>query len=190
MEAWKRRKARGYTVSQQTRQKMSDSQTHTRCLPNCECGRHKHHAEPWNKGTKGLSGTYPRNPRIKFCGVYAILNTVSGEMYIGSSTDLVSRMHFHYNRIKRGYHGYRKIQIALDRDGPEAFTVVILEICESKEQYEKETEWLQANRPEYNNLEEASRKNKGISVSEETKRILVEKGKGNTNRKYGKKRVA
>lgn len=85
-------------------------------------------------------------------GVYAILNTETGEMYIGSSKDLFYRFNDHIRSLRRGNPGNRKLRVAVEEYGHEAFTVVVLEKCEVEFLFQRETHWISELNPEYNIL--------------------------------------
>lgn len=133
-------------------------------------------------------GYYQRHPKPKICGIYAVLNTETGETYIGSSPDVRGRYWSHLTRIRRGKHK-ESILNAAKEYGIEVFTLVILEECSVEDLYQKETEWLQANKPEYNVLFEASPKNKGLKrepTSDKTKELISQANKGHPGYWLGK----
>lgn len=117
--------------------------------------------------------------RPNVIAVCAILNTETGETYIGSSINVFGRFKWHKGGIKQKDHPNPKIQKASEEYNPEDFVYLILEECTPETQYETETEWLQANHPEYNNVWEASYHNIGISFTEETRKLMSEKLMGN-----------
>lgn len=101
------------------------------------------------------------------CGVYAILNTETGETYIGSSTGLASRFAIHLSDMKRGIHPRVKIRDAVEEYGIEAFTFVVLEECEILERLIKEKEWIDYWQPEYNTVVESTLGPKGFVHTQE-----------------------
>lgn len=68
------------------------------------------------KGPKGVEG------------VYAIVNLNDGTRYIGSSQCIEKRSRAHKNLLKNRTHFNKLLQAAWDRDGCEAFEVILLEI--------------------------------------------------------------
>ena len=59
-------------------------------------------------------------------GVYAIRNASTGEMYIGSTNHLDWRWITHRSRLNRLRHSNRALQQAWNRDGPAAFSMIVL----------------------------------------------------------------
>lgn len=66
----------------------------------------------------------------KKSGIYCIQNTITGKMYIGSSSDIYNRLHGHFNSLRRGNH-YKKFQAAYNKYGKDSFTCRILELTEN-----------------------------------------------------------
>lgn len=60
-------------------------------------------------------------------GVYAIRNIISKRAYIGSAEDIASRWTQHLWGLRHGRHHSIKLQRAWDRDGQEAFEMVVLQ---------------------------------------------------------------
>lgn len=60
-------------------------------------------------------------------GIYAIVNTVRGTRYVGSSTDVALRWSQHVRRLDGGYHDNSRIQRDWNEFGSDAFTLVVLE---------------------------------------------------------------
>lgn len=68
-------------------------------------------------------------------GVYAIVNTINGKVYIGKTTNMKRRIRDHLTHL-RGDHYVNTnphLQSSFDLYGEPSFTVVILEQCESNE---------------------------------------------------------
>lgn len=79
----------------------------------------------------------------KVCGIYGIQNTVTGEWYVGQSTNAKNRMGFHFSELRRGIHFCRKLQEDYDKLGASAFTRVVLEECEKEKLDETERKWIE-----------------------------------------------
>lgn len=78
-------------------------------------------------------------------GIYAICNTVTGEAYIGRTSVLDDRWKAHRAVLRRGQHPNTPLQMAWQRDGAAAFTLVTLERIESSDHYamaDRERYWL------------------------------------------------
>lgn len=64
------------------------------------------------------------------CGVYKIYNTIEDKCYIGQSLDIENRWKGHVNELKKGKHINKKLQLAFDKYGIEAFEFSILKEVE------------------------------------------------------------
>lgn len=90
-----------------------------------------------------FDGCEPRdNTEIdKVMGVYAIVNTVTGKMYIGSATDIKHRWYLHRRDLFKSRHHSEHLQRAWNKYGSDVFNFRLLEIIEdtsiliSQEQY-------------------------------------------------------
>lgn len=109
-------------------------------------------------------GVYVHKKRPLICGVYAVLNTETGDTYIGSSQDINERITNHRSYIRHKTHWNTNIRKALKQYNPEDFSYLILEECIVEDQYKTEQWWLDYWHPEYNNIEEASACNIGVTV--------------------------
>lgn len=83
-----------------------------------------------------------RNPRTKYCGVYAIYHKDSGRLYIGGSTDITGRYTYHRFMLRRGMHKSKPLQEAWLRYGEAAFKFMTLELCSKEQLLALEQEWL------------------------------------------------
>lgn len=71
------------------------------------------------------------NDRARRAGVYAIVNTVTGRMYIGSSRDVDQRFATHRSAVRRGEHRNRALREDVRAYGPHVFEPRILEEVEA-----------------------------------------------------------
>lgn len=83
--------------------------------------------------------------RSRLCGVYMIVNSVTGNRYIGSSCDVGRRVTSHFN----GY-GNLRVHRAVKRYGQSALSYKVLEECERGMLPAREAYWIAALKPEYN----------------------------------------
>lgn len=60
-------------------------------------------------------------------GIYAIVNTVTQEFYIGSSINMYQRYLQHCSQLSNHTHGNTELQAAYDRDGVHAFICIVIE---------------------------------------------------------------
>jgi len=128
------------------------------CQEGCTCGKHRKWAQD------------------KICAIYAILNTETGDTYIGSSRDVMTRIRWHRCLIKNRNHPCRKIRQASEEFESNVFVFVILEICEPNKRLDQETVWLKSYQPKYNSVHEGHQS--------DAARILMlgnKVGIGNTN---------
>lgn len=80
--------------------------------------------------------------RIPRAGVYAIKNLVNGRVYVGGSTDLKRRMNGHAKTLRDGGAPNQQIWEDLKRYGVDAFSLVVLERTDQREQLpELEKAW-------------------------------------------------
>lgn len=65
--------------------------------------------------------------RPKIAGVYHIRNTVTGEVYIGSSVDIMGRLAHHRGYLTRGNHVNNRLQANWNEHGADAFDFGVTE---------------------------------------------------------------
>lgn len=63
-------------------------------------------------------------------GIYQILNTTDGKIYIGKAKDILCRWRNHRYQLKKGIHKNAHIQAAYNLDGVEAFLYSVVEECD------------------------------------------------------------
>lgn len=80
-------------------------------------------------------------------GVYAIENTITGMMYIGSAGDIFRRWLAHTSSLRLKKHINPRLQAAWDEYGADAFVVNALEFCEYEKLAEREQHYLDAYMP-------------------------------------------
>lgn len=66
------------------------------------------------------------------CGIYQIVNTKNGNVYIGSSNDLNRRKSQHFHCLKNGTHTNPKLQAAYAK-APDVFKFFVIESCQESE---------------------------------------------------------
>ena len=62
-------------------------------------------------------------------GVYSITNRTNGKKYIGSSSNLASRLRWHVSELTKGRHHSRKLLNAWNKHGAESFEVKVELVC-------------------------------------------------------------
>lgn len=87
-------------------------------------------------------------PRLS--GIYSIRNLVSGNRYIGSTSNIRRRIIEHRSQLQRSAHYNFILQRAWDKYGPTAFTVDVLVLCSTDDLIVYEQEYMDKYRPKYN----------------------------------------
>lgn len=90
-------------------------------------------------------------------GIYKILNTVTGDFYIGSSKDVRFRWMRHQWHLNRGDHHNPHLQNAWSKYGSDVFTFEVLVEVMPEQLVEMEQEYLDQCLPAYNASKSADR---------------------------------
>lgn len=112
---------------------------------------------------------------FKISGIYAIKNTITGKVYIGSAINIGDRLHKHRGRLRSNIHPNKHLQLSWNKYWEQSFEFIILEYVEhlslllhSEEcwierykSYEKEFGYNARRKPN---------SNLGLKFSEETKK--------------------
>ena len=80
--------------------------------------------------------------RSENCGIYAIVNTTNGKVYIGQSTDIPKRFSTHMLQLSRRKHDNQHLQSAYNLQGVEAFKLTILTLCGRRDLNIQEQAWI------------------------------------------------
>src|SRR2546430_3311726 len=107
------------------------------------------------------------SPDSSNCGVYAIVNTVNGKCYIGSTMDMSQRWKDHRKLLKRGKHHSPHLQNAYNLYGHDAFEYVVIESVPGNSKallLEREQFYIDTKYPEYN-VSPAARSPAGVTRS-------------------------
>lgn len=78
----------------------------------------------------------------KMSGVYQILCTTNGKVYVGSGVNLQVRWSNHQSELNRGRHCNQILQRAWNKHGADAFVFSILEIVPPEKLVEREQYWI------------------------------------------------
>jgi group I intron endonuclease len=84
------------------------------------------------------------------CGIYMIVNSVSGKQYVGSALDMQKRSYKHFSYLRRGRHPNKRLQDAFTKHGEVAFEWHVLEECSRDALLEREQHWIDTLKPNYN----------------------------------------
>jgi group I intron endonuclease len=109
-------------------------------------------------------------------GVYAIVDP-SGEMYIGSSTNIVHRWYVHRYQLRKGKHHSHTLQAAWNECGDAGLEFRELEMCDEADLLEVEQRFFDHLKPKHNIYLTAGSP-AGTRVLDETKKKLSARSKG------------
>lgn len=93
---------------------------------------------------------YVRHGMSGVCGVYLITNKINGKRYVGSSTNVGSRVNQHFGAAMRRYKDVHPMYREFFEFGRDSFEITLLEKCEREVKLERERYWYDALSPEYN----------------------------------------
>lgn len=120
-------------------------------------------------------------------GVYRLLNIVTGECYVGSSTNLGNRMAVHRYRMQNRIHGNRNVQAAFDEHGINAFSFELLKLVTDKSQLVAyEQQYIDQLMPAYNLAPKAGTC-LGVKFSQQSREKISARVSGEGNYWFGKK---
>lgn len=75
-------------------------------------------------------------------GVYKIVNTITGKVYIGSSSNLEKREYAHFYYLERNNHANKHLQSAYLKYGKESFIFRVIMNCPVSDLIKMEQETL------------------------------------------------
>jgi group I intron endonuclease len=113
-------------------------------------------------------------------GVYLIRNQVTGKVYVGSATNILTRWWLHLRQLRKGTHHSPMLQHSFAKHGEGAFSWEVLDLIEDRDaRLERENEFIayfnSANRSFGYNVVPYAESVEGLKrgpMSEETKRKL------------------
>jgi group I intron endonuclease len=121
-------------------------------------------------------------------GVYAIVNEVNGNRYIGSSIDIGRRWVEHAVALENKRHHSQHLQRAYSKYGKDAFKFVLIETVDSADQLRQAEDWfLKTVKPEYN-MTTGAVGVMGYRHTEEAKARMSASRSGEHHRCFGMKR--
>jgi group I intron endonuclease len=107
-------------------------------------------------------------------GVYAIVCTVNGKLYIGSSNNIYQRWHAHRHTLNRRKNGCRILQAAWNKYGEGNFEFVVLErVDDLNNLISREQHYIDTLKPEYN-IRKIANSSLGIKMPREAVRKVAE----------------
>lgn len=109
----------------------------------------------------------------KISGIYLIINTVNGKIYVGSAADIISRWNHHKRFLELGRHHSILLQRAYEKYGADNLHFCIVEECSVDKLFEIEQIWIDNCNPAYNVYKIAGSP-RGRKLSEEHKAKIGE----------------
>lgn len=122
-------------------------------------------------------------PPAKTCGIYAITCTANGRVYIGSSTDLRSRLQEHRRKLEIGTHRNPHLVNAVNKYGADSMRYEIVElVADSSQLIDREQWWMDHLDTSNNgfNIRPKAESNVGVKRSAETRARMSAAQKGRT----------
>ena len=123
------------------------------------------------------------------CGIYSILNKTNGKIYVGQSSNIEDRWHYHRKKLRKSFHYNTHLQNAWNKYGEDSFEFDILEKCSYESLNDNERWWIE--------YFESNNKLKGYnltsggdcdySFNDSTLKKLSRINSGKNNYFYGKK---
>lgn len=119
---------------------------------------------------------WPPNPPM-ICGVYAIKNKISGQVYIGASIYIERRWSMHRYHLKAGTHHSRFLQASWNEHGEDAFDFEVLLVVPAGDLITNEQRFIDELKPSFN-IHPNAASPLGVKRTAETRRKLSELKKG------------
>ena len=119
-------------------------------------------------------------------GVYAIINTINGHQYIGSSSNLHKRYCKHIWELNKNRHHSERLQRAWSKYGEKNFNFIVLEYCLISDLIQREQFYIDRLHPEYN-IAPIAGTTLGRKTSDKTKALQSKAMKGRPSPLKGRK---
>ena len=123
---------------------------------------------------------------INNCGVYQITNKITGDFYIGSSSNIQARRRKHRWELRNGVHGNEHLQRAWNKYGEDAFVFETILLCDPENKLYYEQVLLDGMKPIYNIAKDAVTSMQGLQRSDGTKRKIGDAQRGELHWNFGK----
>lgn len=112
------------------------------------------------------------------CGIYTIINIITGDYYIGSSNDVRGRIRSHRSELARNKHSNCHLQRAYNKYGADNFEFKTILLCDLENKLHYEQVLIDNMKPAYNIAITAEAPGQGLHPSDATKRKISEALKG------------
>lgn len=117
-------------------------------------------------------------------GVYEIMNTITGEKYVGSARNISQRISNHFSKLRIGSSECTLLQKSFDEFGEAAFSSRVLDVVKGREdRLDREQEYLDTGDYKLNKLRN-SRGRTGMEATEETKTKMAASKTGELHPKF------
>jgi group I intron endonuclease len=126
-------------------------------------------------------------------GIYRIINTINGQYYIGSATNLRGRWRWHLSSLNNNKHHNLYLQRSFNLYGKENFVFDILEFCEKENLIVREQFWIDSYKSSGEvlyNICLIAGNTLGTKRSQETKTKISEAKKNISDETHGRLSVA
>lgn len=124
-------------------------------------------------------------------GIYRIINTLTGDIYVGSAARLLARKKTHFSKLRCQTHENKHLQNAWNKYGAESFDFDVIEyVADTSALLMREQHHIDLLKPRYNiNLTVSSSPNAGGRLTEEHRRKISASRKGQKGRPITKEQL-
>ncbi|AYD00901.1 GIY-YIG nuclease family protein [Neorhizobium sp. NCHU2750] len=121
----------------------------------------------------------------KDSGVYEIINTITGEKYVGSAKNICTRISAHFSKLRKGESESVLLQKSFDEYGEYAFSTRVIELVSDREERLDLEQFYIDKADEYTlNTLRSSRGRHGMENTTETKRKMAASKTGEMHPKF------
>jgi len=125
-------------------------------------------------------------PKYNNCGIYSITNSITGDMYIGQSSNLKNRQYGHFNDLRKNKHHSTYLQNAYNKYGESVFEFKIILFCDKSNLTYYEQQCVFAFNSVYNMMKNCFESRYGVPQSEAARLKISMATKGSNNPMFGK----
>lgn len=129
------------------------------------------------------------NLKLKFSGIYCIINIYNNKRYVGSSKCISSRLWKHRSMLRHNNHDNQHLQNAWNKYGEGKFDYYILEKCQEEVLEDREQYYINMLNPEYNIIKDIIRNEIPLEVRQKMSNSRKEGFKRGTVKCYQNKPI-